>query len=293
MLIKEGVLREHNFNFITKEKKALPTSISCSAMKNNEGKLIGIIIIAQDIRDKMEIEAQLIQSAKLSALGELTAGVAHELNQPLNGIKIISQSILRDIKNNSLDTQYLNEDLNEIVNQVNRMADIIDHMRIFSRKSDVMSKEPVDLNSVIENACSFLKQQLRNHNIELNKELNKELPKIVGDQIRLEQVILNLLSNARNALEKTDKKNKRIDIILSKINDNDLMIEVKDNGTGIPEVLLEKIFQPFFTTSEPGKGTGLGLSISNTIIEEHNGNIKVESKLGEGSTFKLTFPIMY
>ncbi|MFH1292647.1 MAG: PAS domain S-box protein, partial [Pseudomonadota bacterium] len=258
--------------------------------------------INEELKDSnqqlQEATVQLIQSEKLSALGELTAGVAHELNQPLNGIKIISQSILRDIEKNRFEEKDVGDDLNEIVSQVNKMAEIIDHMRIYSRNTEGGSEEMIDLNSVIKGPFKLLDQQLKTHNIEVVRELTPDLPKVKGDPIRLEQVFMNLITNARNALDSSGRENKRIEVKTYKTDNHRsapenpmVVVEVKDNGEGIPEHLREKIFQPFFTTREPGKGTGLGLSVSTKIIEEHRGKIELESKAGKGTTFSVILPV--
>ncbi|MBF0519221.1 MAG: hypothetical protein HQK92_05805 [Nitrospirae bacterium] len=245
-----------------------------------------------------EATAQLVQTAKLSALGELTAGVAHELNQPLNGIKIICQSIMKDIQKGRHDTEELGADLSDIVEQVDKMAAIIDHMRIFTRRSDTMVVEPVSINALIEGSFKLLNQQLRSNNIVLKTNFTPELPQIKGDHIRLEQVIINLTSNARNALKAGTKAEKLLEIKTYLSNNFNLpsgtdsvVIEVQDNGHGISQAIRDKIFQPFFTTNEPGKGTGLGLSVSRKIIEEHGGLLLVDSEEGAGTTFKIVLPI--
>ncbi len=244
--------------------------------------------VEERTKELKESQAQLIQSEKISALGELAAGVAHELNQPLNVTKIICQSILRDIEKGRFDPGSAKEDLPEILNQMNKMAEIIDHMRIFTRRTVGMPQEVVELNTVIENALKFTEQQLRDNNINLVKELNSPLPVIIGDPIRLEQVFLNLITNARDSMEDCRKEDGRIEIKSYKVDgEKAVAIEIKDNGKGIPGDAIEKIFQPFFTTKEVGKGTGLGLSVASKIIEEHRGRIKVESKVGEGTLFRV------
>ena len=238
-----------------------------------------------------QIESHLVQSEKLSALGELTAGVSHELNQPLNGIKIISQALLRDIKKNRLEEEELEEDLTEIVKQVNKMAEIINHMRIYTRNTEGNSSEMIDISTVIEGPFKILDQQLKTHGIEVVKEFAPGLPEVMCDPIRLEQVFMNLIANAKGSVESCGKENKRIEIRAYESDDSQSVeVTVKDNGEGIPEHLRQKIFQPFFTTKEPGKGTGLGLSVSHKIIEEHRGRIELESKVGEGTTFKVILP---
>ena len=269
-----------------------------SPLKDEQGKTTHVIGAARDVTEQMQIEeerkqieSQLVQSEKLSALGELTAGVSHELNQPLNGIKITSQSLLRDIKKNRLEAEELEEDLTEIVQQVNKMAEIINHMRTYTRNTEGNSSEMIDISTVIEGPFRILDQQLTTHGIEVIKDFAPGLPEVMCDPIRLEQVFMNLITNAKGSVESCGKENKRIEIRAYESDDSQSVeVTVKDNGEGIPEHLRQKIFQPFFTTKEPGKGTGLGLSVSHRIIEEHQGRIELESKVGEGTTFKVILP---
>ncbi len=304
-------MRDHETTYRTKAGEKIPVFFSGSVMRNTDGNPVGIVGIVRDMRESRlvkelekanrelkEATVQLIQTEKLSALGELVAGVAHELNQPLNGIKIISQSILRDIEKNRFEEKDVGGDLNEIVGQVNKMAEIIDHMRIYSRNTAGSSKEMIDLNSVIEGPFKLLDQQLKTHNIEVVRELAPDLPKVMGDPIRLEQVFMNLITNARNAVESCGRENKRIEVRTYKTDNQGsatgnhaVAVEVKDNGEGVPEDLREKIFQPFFTTREPGKGTGLGLSVSSKIIEEHKGKFELESQVGGGTTLRVILPV--
>jgi len=243
--------------------------------------------------------AQLVQSEKLTALGELAAGVAHELNQPLNVIKIVCQSVLKDIERGQFSKEELGKDLPEIVNQTNKMAAIIEHMRIFTRSGEGTIEEMFDLSALVENSFKFIGQQLKNHSIEVIKELEPDLPKVSGNSVNIEQVFLNLVSNARYALEGSMADIKRIEIRTSKSEDNKFVVlEIKDNGKGIPEDEKDKIFQPFFTSKEalppdgePVKGKGLGLAVSNRIVQEHKGHIELSSELGKGTTFRVALPV--
>jgi PAS domain S-box-containing protein len=251
--------------------------------------------------DLKEATAHLVQSEKLSALGELTAGVAHELNQPLNGIKIICQSVIRDVAKGRHDEKELVGDLAQIVEQVDKMAGIIDHMRVFTRRSEGMLTEALDINNVVELPFKLLGQQLRNNNIQVVKELAEGLPQVKGDPIRLEQVFMNLITNAKNAMDGNGDRHRRL-VIRTRMWEGAasqrngararVCVEFEDNGTGIPPEIIDKIFQPFFTTKEPGKGTGLGLSLSNTIVQEHGGSILVESEPGRGSLFRVLLPAL-
>lgn len=242
---------------------------------------------SQELKDAT---VQLVQSEKLSALGQLTASVAHELNQPLNGIKIIAQSLLRDIRKDRLDVDELDQELAEVVFQVDKMSEIIDHMRIYSRRTEGSTMEMIDVNSIVDGANRFLHQQLTNHNIKVVKQFESDLPQVLGDSIRLEQVAMNLITNARKAVDSSGNGNKTIEIKTYQDNDRHVIFEVSDNGVGIPPDKLKLIFEPFYTTREKGEGTGLGLSISNTIIKEHQGRIEIESKVGKGTTFKVILP---
>ncbi|MBF0317613.1 MAG: hypothetical protein HQL04_05500 [Nitrospirae bacterium] len=253
-----------------------------------------------------EATGQLIQSAKLSALGELTAGIAHELNQPLNGIKIVCQSVIKDIQKNRHNPDELETDLTDIVEQVDKMAAIIDHMRIFTRRTEGMNTELIDINTVVEGPFKLLGQQLKINGINVIKNLTPDLPRFRGDMIRLEQVFINLITNAKNAMkndpktdQNTDEKTDKTLKVSTYLTDNSdlpscpvaIVAEVEDNGTGIPESIRDKIFQPFFTTNDPGKGTGLGLSVSKKIIDEHGGKISVRSDAGGATIFKVTLPV--
>ena len=242
-------------------------------------------------KELKEATTQLVQSEKMRALGDLTAGMAHELNQPLNGIKIICQSLLRDKERDRLEVEDLGQDLSDVVVQVNKMAEIIDHMRIYTRHPEGVPMKKIDMKTVIESPFKLLGQQLRNHNIEVTKELSPDLP-VMGDSIRLEQVFLNLITNARHAVESNGSESKKIELRAYKDDSRKAVVaEVLDNGAGVPEDLRGKIFQPFFTTKDPGEGTGLGLSVASKIIEEHKGKTELESQMGEGTAFRVILPV--
>jgi C4-dicarboxylate-specific signal transduction histidine kinase/chemotaxis receptor (MCP) glutamine deamidase CheD len=252
--------------------------------------------VEERTRELRESTAQLVQAEKLTALGELSASIAHELNQPLNGIKIICQSILRDIQKKQFDEGALASDLRDVIGQVNKMGEIVDHMGRYTRHTEGSIREMVDINEMIHEALRFLKQQFHSHGIMVSKELCIDLPRVNGDPIRLEQVIMNMLSNARYAVENAGKTQKSIILRTQKgadVSDNhahSVIIEVEDNGIGIADEAKAKIFKPFFTTKKAGQGTGLGLHISRKIIEEHGGAIEVDSRRGEWTRFRIVLP---
>jgi len=296
-LLHQKAITNYEMYFLTKKKNLIPVNFSGSVMIDKHQKEICMVAIARDMRELRNVMAQLIQAEKLTALGELTAGVAHELKQPLNVIKIIGQSIVRDIEKDRLDMEFMGKDLQDIIQQVNKMAEIIDHMRVFTRFSGEMQRAEVHVNDLMESLFKLFSQQLKNHNVDLRKNFTRDLPYIMGDQIRIEQVLMNIVTNARHAVEKSTESEKYIEVSTyqlapkeSPLREKTVVIQVKDNGGGIPEHLVDKIFEQFFTTRASGEGTGLGLSISRKIIEEHQGKIVLENNPGQGATFKILLP---
>ncbi len=255
-----------------------------------------LLAVTNDITQRLETEQQLIQASKMTTLGEMATGVAHELNQPLSVIKTTSSWFLKKIKQNEpIEDELLATMLNKVDSNVDRAAKIINHMRQFARKSYI-KLEKVQMNDIIESAFEIFSQQLKLRGIEIVWETEKALPKINADPGRLEQVFINLLLNARDAIEeKWSSEDAAIGekkITLKTYIDNGKVVcEVQDTGKGIPPALANKIFEPFFTTKEIGKGTGLGLSISYGIVKECGGNIYVDSGKGQGACFILEFPV--
>ncbi len=245
----------------------------------------------QELKDTT---AQLVQNEKLTALGEMAAGVAHELNQPLHGIKLICQGLLRNIEKRGFDQNKVSENLQETVGLVDRMSGIIDHMRLFSRHPRGEQRGEVDVNEAIEGVFKLLGQQLHVNNIEVRKDLSSNMPNVLINQIGLEQALMNLIINASHALEKSGRKPMTIEIksfLKGKDGSKEAVVSVKDNAGGVPEDIRTKIFEPFFTTKPPGKGTGLGLSVSRKIITDADGKIELEVDEGIGSTFSVILPI--
>ncbi|MEW6665805.1 MAG: ATP-binding protein [Thermodesulfobacteriota bacterium] len=255
-----------------------------------------LLVTASDVTLKMLAEQQVIQASKMATLGEMATGVAHELNQPLSVIKTAGSFLKRKAEREEpIPKDILKTMAQEIDSHVDRASRIISHMREFGRKSGV-AKERVQVNDVLRRAVDFFKQQLKLREIEVIEELKEDLPLILADANRLEQVVVNLLINARDAIEAKAAapdpviKNRRI-VLASGEEGAMVTIRVSDTGKGIPPSIREKIFEPFFTTKEVGKGTGLGLSISYGIVRDYDGTIRVESKEGEGTSFVVQFPI--
>ncbi len=255
-----------------------------------------LLLTTSDTTLQLMAEQQLIQASKMATLGEMATSIAHELNQPLSVIKTASSFIKRKVaKKEPMAEEVLKTMAEEMDNHVDRAEKIINHMREFGRKSEV-AKGQVQVNEVLRRALDFFRQQLKLRGIEVVEEFKEPLPLILADSNRLEQVFINLLTNARDAIERKweqgslGKERKRITLQTS-AEQGMVTVRVTDNGVGIPRSLLGKIFEPFFTTKKVGKGTGLGLSISYGIVRDYEGTIRVVSNQGEGATFIVQFPL--
>jgi len=254
-----------------------------------------ILAMVIDVTELIEAEQQVIQANKMATLGEMATGVAHELNQPLSVIQMVSSFFVRKLDQGDLpDRGTLSDVSSKLRSNVERASKIINHMREFGRKS-ALEVESVQINDVILKSLDFFSQQLRLRNIEVILELKEEVPSIQADPNRLEQVFINLLTNARDAIEEKSLQEpmsegeKRI-TIRTRFNRRYVFAEVCDSGIGIPKELTHKVFEPFFTTKTVGKGTGLGLSISYRIISDFGGTIHAVSKEGQGACFDIRFP---
>ncbi len=239
----------------------------------------------QELREKQE---QLVQAGKLATLGELTTGIAHELNNPLNNIGLfIGNAIdLISLGVADADPEHTLQELHNAMQQVRKATEIISHLRTFGRVAPV-SREPVHLLQVVSGSISLMTEQLRLRQIEVVLDFPEDVV-VVGNAIQLEQVFLNLLTNARDALSTVDFR--RISITCH-IREEVAEIRFSDTGPGIPEGLERRIFDPFFTTKDVGTGTGLGLSITYSILRDHQGSIIVERHPGEGAHFLIRIPV--
>jgi histidine kinase len=254
-----------------------------------------LLVTTSDITKRLEAEQQLIQASKMATLGEMATGVAHELNQPLAVIKTASRFFIKKVRNHEpIQPDLLSTMAEEIDSHVDRASRIINHMREFGRKSD-RKLDPISVNDVLKKASEIFSQQLKARGIDLLWDLAHGLPPIQADANRLEQVFINLLINARDAIEdkvqaKAEQKGEKKIFLTSRCRDHTIQVEIRDTGMGIPEDVIGKIFEPFFTTKDVGKGTGLGLSISYQIVQDFGGTIQAVSRPGEGAAFIIKIP---
>ncbi|HEY8368466.1 MAG TPA: ATP-binding protein [Thermodesulfobacteriota bacterium] len=238
----------------------------------------------QELRDKQE---QLVQAAKLATLGELTTGVAHELNNPLNNIGLFVGNAIDQVEMGLEDRGRVLGELRKAMQQVRKATEIISHLRTFGRAAPA-TRGPIAINDVIERALSLVQEQFRLRQIEVALSLGPPDARVVGNAIQLEQVVINLLTNARDAVAASPRK---LISITGTARDGVATLAVEDTGPGIPKGLERRIFDPFFTTKEVGAGTGLGLSITYGIVKAHEGTIRVVTRPGAGATFVVELPL--
>lgn len=279
---------------ITKDGKTVFVAIRVSPSEYPGQKVL--LVTTSDITKRLEAERQLMHASKMTTLGEMASGVAHELNQPLQVIKSANSFCMKKISQSGLgDHEVLYEMLEKIDRNVDRSDKIINHMRQFARNSKTLLV-PVQVNEVLQKASEIFSEQLKLEGVEVIWEIDNELPMIMADPDRLEQVFINLLLNAKHAIEKKwefqeDAAGDKKITLKAAYEKNEVVVEISDTGTGVSEAIAEKIFEPFFTTKEVGKGMGLGLSISYGIVKDCGGDIRVMSNPDEeGTRFIITFP---
>ncbi|MFT5370023.1 MAG: signal transduction histidine kinase/ligand-binding sensor domain-containing protein, partial [Candidatus Latescibacterota bacterium] len=242
------------------------------------------------VLEARELEGQLLQSARLVSMGQMAAGVAHELNQPLAAISATAGDVqLRLIEGVPMSEADLKEMMADVVNWSQRLGETVDHLRIFSR--DTADEEGIlfSMNDVVHSGLRLIGTQLENHGIVLSLDLGDDLPEVEGHPHQMEQVFLNLLGNARDAMDEIGG-DKRVSV-QTRREDDSVVFEVSDRGVGISDEDLNRIFEPFFTTKDAEHGTGLGLSISYAIVKNHGGDLTCRSVLGNGSVFSVNIPI--
>jgi PAS domain S-box-containing protein len=255
-------------------------------------------VIEEKSRELDRQHIQIIQSSKLATLGEMATGIAHELNQPLSGIRTRAQLLIKSLQRGILKRDRIEQNQREVIQLIDRITNIIDHMRIFARQ-DQQKFSPFRLTQSIKGAMNLMGEQLRIHAIEVTMDMPQETPLVLGEPLQIEQVLLNLLSNARDALDlraelerqRAREYHKLLTLRVRVASQKEIMLEVEDNGIGMNEETRSKIFDPFFTTKPVGRGTGLGLSISYGILTNHNGHMEVESQEERGTKFAITLPI--
>jgi PAS domain S-box-containing protein len=286
--IKGESLKNHEVNFQTKSREEIPVIFSNSPLKDSEGGIIGVVLIARDIterklaeKEKEKLQMRLFQSDKMTAVGQLAGGVAHEINNPMGVILGFAQTIARDMKEG--DPLYM--PLKSIEREAIRCKTLVGDLLTFSRTGKTQM-EVIYINGVIEEILSLVEARTKVKNVGIIRKYGIDLPQVMINKNQIQQVIMNLCNNAIDAMTGTGKLT-----IITKQTDNWMEIDVADTGNGMTEEVKKHMFEPFYTTKEIGKGTGLGLSLCYEIIQRHNGTIKAESELGKGTIFIVKLPI--
>jgi two-component system, NtrC family, sensor kinase len=266
--------------------------LTITPVKDQNENVRKILLVARKLTGDEVRKADSFRTAQMASIGELAAGVAHEVNNPITGIINFAQILLDDSEKDSMQAELLGR----IVNEGERIAVIIKNLLSFSRESEI-DNELIDIKQVIQDSLTLVQHQFEKDGIRIDTKYSKNLGPLVGNFTQLQQVILNLLSNCRFALNErypNSSPDKIIEISCNpSINDQykpATQICIKDTGTGIPQGILKKLFDPFFTTKPSGEGTGLGLSITYGIVREHSGTIKVDSRMHQYTKMIVELP---
>jgi len=288
---EQGVSTLYKFRLPTPTGEARTANITIAPLLNREFQAVGRIVIVDDITDRINMETQLTQSEKLSSIGLLAAGVAHEVNTPLAVISSYAQMLGKQLRSDEATHERLRPVLEKITQQTFRASEIVNGLLNFSRMGSVDFGR-VDVNLMVRDTVLLLEHQMRSAGVAVATELHEDLPLVSGNRGKLQQVLVNLVLNAKDALQEKGSGSVRI---FTARTSKGVEIRVEDNGVGMSPEVMRKIYDPFFTTkSNPKegqrKGTGLGLAVTYGIVQEHAGTIEVSSTLGEGTVFRLELP---
>ncbi len=290
--INEGICQNIEMQIRKKNKSLFLGDISSTLIQDVDGTPVSFMIIIRDISFQKEIETRQFHADRMANLGKMASGIAHEINQPLNIISMVMDKILFDAaKTGNVEFEFLKNKSEKIFENITRISNIIDHVRIFSRSHENYISTAFDINTTIENACSMFTEQFKHLQINLSLVLDRQIPQIIGNSHKFEQVIINLLMNAKDAvIERVGRQNDFFELMIgikTSWEDNFVITEVTDNGIGIDNESIHKVMLPFYTTKEEGKGTGLGLSICYQIIKEMNGTLDITSERFAGTIIKI------
>ncbi|CUS88092.1 two-component system sensor histidine kinase NtrB [Candidatus Kryptobacter tengchongensis] len=278
--LRKGYVENYETERIRKDGRRIIVNLSRSLIKDENGEVLGSIAIVKDVTQIKELEKQIQHSDKLALIGQIAAGIAHEIGTPLNVISGNAEYVMMEMGENNP----YKEELETIISQAERIANLIKQLLEFARPRKP-NYTKVNVNNELHHVVELLKHQFEKSNIKLNLKFSEDIPSIYADCSQIHQVFLNIIVNAIQAINQNG-----VIEIETFAKDGYVNIKFRDNGVGILPEHIHKIFEPFFTTKEAGKGTGLGLAVSKRIIDEHNGKIEVESTPGKGTVFTVKFP---
>jgi PAS domain S-box-containing protein len=294
--IKEGITQNIELRIKRKNQTLISGELSATLIEGPDGTPLSLMIIIRDISQRKKAETLQLHADRMANLGEMASGIAHEINQPLNIISMVLDKILFETdRSKNVNVEFIKEKSDKIFENILRIRNIIDHIRAFSRSHDDYVLTGFNINTSIENGVSMITEQFKHLGIILDLKLDKQIPHIVGNTYKFEQVIVNLLANAKDAV--IEKKNidpayEQMIVGISSYQENQsIIVEITDNGIGITDDDLNNVILPFYTTKVEGKGTGLGLSICYQIIREMGGTIDIISNRSSGTRIKLDLSI--
>jgi PAS domain S-box-containing protein len=267
----------------TRAGRSLTLNVALAPLWADSAEQTGALVVFEDVTERLHLEEQLQQREKLSSIGLLAAGVAHEVNTPLTGVSSYTQMLLNMLPENDPKHALLEK----VRRQADRATDIVNNLLNFSRTGGAAEFSSVDVHRVLDDTLQLLEPQLRRSQIEIIRDYGGELPQVHANAVKLQQVFTNLILNARDSIANGDG---RITLATRNGDEGLLTVEVADNGVGIAPDDVAKIYDPFFTTKGVGRGTGLGLAVTYGIVQEHSGHISVASTPGTGTTFRITLP---
>lgn len=287
---RDGTVEQAELERTTSSGQRKFYRLTSAPIRNERGEVINVLELIQDVTEEKALQAQLAQSGKLAALGELASGIAHEINNPLSSIAVCAEDLSEMFANGKLNEAPTHAEFNDCIasikNDINRCKRITTGLLNFSRHKTPQF-EPAEVNQVLRNAALFTRHQAEQLHLKIKFDLCPDLPLVMAEADELAQVFLNVLINAMDF----SPAGKSIEVFTERHGQNEIAIRIVDHGAGIPWVNLPKIFSPFFTTKPPGQGTGLGLAISQRIVKRHGGRIEVQSIVGKGTTVTVILPV--
>lgn len=282
----------YEFKAITLKGRTSWMETHAVPLRDARGAIYALLGITRDITEHKQAaeqarryQAELARVARLSTMGEMATGIAHELNQPLSAIANFARGCIRRLRVDGMDPGELVEPLEEVCEQAERAGEILRHVRDFVRKSELQMK-PVDINQTVRTLVKFTELETRQQGATVRLDLDAEVPRVQADAIMIEQVICNLVRNAVEAMAEAHSRRREVTIRTRPIGGDIVEIEIGDTGPGIDEAVIDQVFDQFFTTKP--EGVGMGLSISRSIIESHGGRVRAESGRDGGATFRFT-----